>query len=67
MKWHLSNEANGGPTIRDETGRIVCIMPMVNTAAEAIRRTAEADAIIKDHNIVEKLEKFVKSLEQDHA
>lgn len=67
MKWHLHNEANGGPTVRDETGLIMFILPMVNTAAEAYQRTARAEAIIKAHDTIEKLENFVKSLEQDHA
>lgn len=49
-KWHIYNDGNGGPTIRDEKQRIVCIMPMVNTAAEIYQRTAEADEIVRLHN-----------------
>lgn len=54
MKWHLYNDGTGGPTIRDENMRIVCIMPLVNSAGEIYRRTAEADEIIKLHNEAEK-------------
>ncbi len=53
MRWHISNDHNNTPIIKNSDGRIICIMPRVNNGAEAYERTANAELIIRAADIQE--------------